>query len=574
MGYEDDSEVMVGFGEGETKDDGSCVSDCYGAEAIRKVEKNMEFGFSSDSKNYNSAANAGRTRSAFTSTSAISFRSTLIDESSLSAYFVKAVQGLGQNPDLEQLREFVFLFGTNYITSAELGGRVSQQLSIGSETDSSVTDSKLREASGASFNAFNVKIGKQDQTGTNEKLQEVERSGAEHATAVFEGGIPQKDALAWCDSVDEYPAVISFTSKCITSLIEHMPQPLDGSKLDYEALTKKIKHFIFVTRKAEYDGCAAGQKYNKEIGACEGTPNCPAGTAKDKSVKVKAAILAAEWAKETDEDRKAAQKKMSAADIAASLRAMTKADRKAALAAMSAETKAAAVAAGANEKFSPTCHKCLEGKFGDGEKCAKCEAGTYAQTTGATKCDTCAKGKSSNDDRTTCPTLSGKYKYMSTANHPIYAFDGNKYWKAGCAVAKATPGASTWVNTGAQAAYWDCSDTTKDFELISMGGNRYKLKNGISYLNLRSYWKKGFKYVAEWSTEGSTVFTVDSEITYTDAQGNKYHAVMDYYRTQNSFMSAMNCEGYLYCPIMAFYDPTEYPTYKYGSKYEGKLVQP
>jgi len=571
MGYEDDSEQMIGVGKGDKDKDGYEV----GAELTRTVEKNMEFGFSSESKNYNAASNAGRTRSAFTSTSAISFRSTLVDETSLSAYFVKAVQGLGQNPDLEQLREFVFLFGTNYITSAELGGRVSQQLSIGSETDSAITDTKLKEASGAAFNAFNVKIGKQDQTGTNQKLQEVEKSGAEHATAVFEGGIPQKDALAWCDSVDEYPAVVSFASKCITSLIKHMPQPSDGSKLDYEALTKKIKHFIFVTRKAEYDGCAAGQKYNKEIGACEGTPNCPAGTAKDKSVKVNAAILAAKWAKETDEERKAAQEKMSAAEIAASLRAMTKADRKGALAAMSAETKAAAVAAGSNEKFSPKCDKCLEGKFGDGEKCTKCEEGKYAKTTGATKCDTCAEGKSTNDDRTACPTLFGKYKYMSTAGKPIYAESFLKKWKAGCAVAKASPGASTWVNKGAMAAYWDCSDSTKSFELISMGGDKYKLKNGMFHLNLRDYYNKGFKYVAEWSNVASTTFTIDpdsNEITYTDAQEKKYYAVMDYYRTQNSFMSAMNCQGYLYCPIMAFYDPIPFRHCPGGSQYGDKCV--
>ena len=317
-----------------------------------------------------------------------------------------------------------------------------------------------------------------------------------------------------------------------------------------------------------------------------------------------AAILAAKWAKETDEERKAAQEKMSAAEIAASLRAMTKADRKGALAAMSAETKAAAVAAGSNEKFSPKCDKCLEGKFGDGEKCIKCEEGKYAKTTGATKCDTCAQGKSSNDDRTACPTLFGKYKYMSRAGSRIYAKNGylenTTHWKAGCAVAKASPGASTWVNKGAMAAYWDCSDSTKSFELISMGGDKYKLKNGMFHLNLRDYYNKGFKYVAEWSNVASTTFTIDpefNEITYTDAQEKKYYAVMDYYRTQNSFMSAMNCQGYLYCPIMAFYDPIpfrhcpggsqhgdkctdnggsehcKYTHCKYGNKHEGKLKQ-
>merc|ERR1712153_42623 len=193
-----------------------------------------------------------------------------------------------------------------------------------------------------------------------------------------------------------------------------------------------------------------------------------------------------------------------------------------------------------------------------------------------------------NDDRTACPTLFGKYKYMSTAGKPIFAFRGlhqsiGQRWKAGCALAKAAPGASTWVNTGAMAAYWDCSDSTKSFEVISMGGDKYKLKNGMFHLNLRDYYNKGFKYVAEWSNVASTTFTIDpefNEITYTDAQEKKYYAVMDYYRTQNRFMNAMNCQGYLYCPVMAFYDPTQ-PYYgswgvklanRYGNKHEGKLV--
>merc|ERR1712086_611085 len=213
----------------------------------KEIKNNMKYGASEETRSYSKAAKSGRTRSVFATVRATSFKAVLTDDKSLSKYFVQAVKDLSTSACTSKkataaiiagqssldaaaaaaikatnevcdtlLREFIGKFGTDYITSAVLGGTVSQQLSIGSESTTDITDQKLTEASSKSFNAFNVKFAQSASKQKNEVLKKVQEKGAQLATATFKGGSPQSDSLAWCDSISSAPVVIAYTDESIS----------------------------------------------------------------------------------------------------------------------------------------------------------------------------------------------------------------------------------------------------------------------------------------------------------------------------------------------------------------------
>merc|ERR1712086_346088 len=545
----------------------------------KEIKNNMKYGASEETRSYSKAAKSGRTRSVFATVRATSFKAVLTDDKSLSKYFVQAVKDLSTSACTSKkataaiiagqssldaaaaikatnevcdtlLREFIGKFGTDYITSAVLGGTVSQQLSIGSESTTDITDQKLTEASSKSFNAFNVKFAQSASKQKNEVLKKVQEKGAQLATATFKGGSPQSDSLAWCDSISSAPVVIAYTDESISKLLKanSRGQLSEISEAKLDTLQKHLDQFLEVVLPAKYDQCENGQTYDKSADTCVGIEGCPPGSELGDPSSGKSSLI-----KHT---------------------ANTFGDD-------------------AVPKTSTTqCEKCDAGKYSPGGTpiaggtCKSCEEGTIAAQAGATKCTPCDGGFTSDEARTSC-IKGGMWKMVSTGGGRIY-YDRSKKWQAGCVLSEAPPGASDYVNNQAETgAYWDCTNKANTIELVPVIGSnpdkpKYKVKSKqrgtAKFLFLYKYWYKGFKYWGVWSTTQSTEFDVDTdsasppyplnELTYTDAAGKKYYTVMTAY-TSSSFVSALSCQSWEYCPLLCFYDPTEYPKYKYGRNPDG-----
>ena len=124
----------------------------------KDIKNNMKYGASESSRDYSKAAKSGRTRSVFATVRATSFKAVLTDDKSLSRYFVQAVKDLSTSACTSKkaaaaiiagqssldasaaaaaalkarneacdtlLRDFIGKFGTDYITSAVMGGEIS-----------------------------------------------------------------------------------------------------------------------------------------------------------------------------------------------------------------------------------------------------------------------------------------------------------------------------------------------------------------------------------------------------------------------------------------------------------------
>ena len=442
----------------------------------------------------------------------------------------------------------------NKLTKHCCAGEVSQQLSIGSESTTDVSDQQLKEASSKSFNAFNVKAAQSASKTKNEVLKKVTEKGAQLATATFKGGSPQTDSLAWCDSISSAPVVIAYTDESISKLLKANSRgQLSGipvAKLD--VLEKQIEQFVEVVLPAKYDQCENGQTYDKSADTCVGIEGCPPGSELGDPSSGKSTLI---------------------------------------------RHTANTFGDGDGPKTRTTqCEKCDAGKYSPGGTpiaggtCKSCEEGTIAAEAGATKCTPCDAGFTSDEARTSCKK-GGTWKLVSTGGGKIY-WDPSKTWQAGCVLSEAPAGATNYVNNQAETgAYWDCTNTDNTIELVPVSGSdpnkpKYKVTSKSSgatkSLFLYKYWEKGFKYWGVWSLTQSTEFDVDTytsgtdgtyplnELTYTDAAGKRYYTVMTAY-TRSSFVSALSCQSWEYCPQLCFYDPTEYRDIKYGSYDEGRL---
>jgi len=247
----------------------------------------MQYGSSSEAREYEAAKRSGKDVSIFSSVKALAYGTQLngvegatnrpLRTSDLAEGFKGAVRLLGSHPTDAQLRSFILAFGTDIRTSANLGGKVSQQMTLKSAGLTSEKENGLKQEASKSFEASvgpptsNAGVTTSSSSGSsnNAAKSSSTKDESELNTAVFKGGIPNADFYEWCASIEKAPVVIEFRTEPIPAIIR--------SVMSSAGVADKLEKYITVTRKQEIMSCKNNEIYDKVSGKCVLVP-CSPGT--------------------------------------------------------------------------------------------------------------------------------------------------------------------------------------------------------------------------------------------------------------------------------------------------------
>jgi len=335
-------------------------AEAQGVSASTTLKTQMEMGSSTSSGEYEKAASAGETRSAFATIIARNYDAFITDTTSFSPEFDEEYEKLTKDSSDAALRSFVNRFGTDYLRSAKLGGKVSQQTSAQAESQSSISNSELSKQSSTSFQHNFVKLGTDESKSQESTTQTSSATQTTTHKARFEGGLPSNDWMEWCQSTAKHPYPISFQTFGIAGLIEEHKKN--------SALARKMEAFLR-QRESKRAECAkdnSGMVLDKATGECVAAP-CAAGS---ESVSCK---------NEPGCDKK------------------TNPEQK-------------------------KCKQCDKGKYQPmGENtCTDCPKGKYSDVLGmANMCKACPSGTTSDAGEQSCPYLTGQFQ-MSAAYTSLF----------------------------------------------------------------------------------------------------------------------------------------------------------
>jgi len=238
----------------------------------------MQYGSSQESQEYENAKSNSKDVSVFSSVTATAWKTQLngfdgataspMQATDLSDGFKGAVNMLGDTPSNDQLREFVLTFGTDFLTNAILGGKITQQTTMTKTEEESAGGASVKEASSKAFSAsvgpVEASTTSSESSGTSNSQSSQTATTGEVQTAKFQGGVPNEDFYEWCASVKERPFAISYSTVPISKLIRE--------QLKNAVVADQLETFVTVTRKAEMNACdPAGQHpqvYDKVQGKC------------------------------------------------------------------------------------------------------------------------------------------------------------------------------------------------------------------------------------------------------------------------------------------------------------------
>jgi len=442
------------------------------------VEAGMNYGSSTEGKEYEGAKAGGRDVSIFNSVTAVAYQTQLtgeggatadpLKEEDLSDSFKGAVNMLGSTPTDDQLRDFAITFGTDFITNAELGGRISQQTTMKASDFSDSKASSVTEASQRGFEASVGPAAASTSSGKESSASQGSSAGTsgetEMKTAKFEGGVPSDSYYEWCASVELRPTPIKYRTVPISNLIRNILK---------NPVADKLEEFITVTRPKEASQCAVNEVYNKVTGTCD-EAKCPAGTYGVIMTTCSCTTPNKGTGGHNAYTCTDGTKAFCAADEACT--ATSPFNKAEVRTGCGGAPKAASVfleAATATSVPKETCVKCPAGQYGSGaaSPCLDCAAGQFSAE-GSPKCTTCPAGLTSDPGSKDCLYLhSGKYQIaMSTDSGKQGSF---KY----LAESASKKGDNSDIDTATENwAYWD-KTSDKNMYITHASGNLYRISN-------------------------------------------------------------------------------------------------
>jgi len=395
-------------------------------------------GASRQANEYSKSAKKGNTRSAFASITSNVFTFALRDDTSLGGMFrdavkllhikvldhtsaqaivkkaneVGATKGELDHPvwtrsnamnetvkreeftreELEQeMRMFTLQYGTDFVTHATMGGKVTQTISTKSNVDSSVDNEALTKSARASFQMVFYKANAQKSTmmETNQKTATEEQT--ETFKEVFEGGIPNEDWHAWCRSTMSAPVPVEYITREIADLVS-----ITMSKPD---VGERLAAFIgrMISKMEECEQFGQGLEYDKQSGQCKlgnDANNCHSGQFKE----------------DLEEDEYITADKRAKSVLMASKKGRVEYEQ------CSLPGSKCIKVGSKGEKI---CRNCPRGKHlaaGGSTTCKACKSGTFAENEGMAQCQECPMGRDSNAEAQACPFMKGEF-YMQTVTN-------------------------------------------------------------------------------------------------------------------------------------------------------------
>lgn len=397
------------------------------------IGNTMMIGASRQAKEYSKSAKKGNTRSAFSSITSKVFSHVIRDDTSLSGMFKDAVTELGtkilshtsaeaimklsnetgatkgeldhplwnrsaamndtvqreaitRNNLEQELRMFTLQYGTDYVTHADMGGKVSQTISTKSSAVSSVDNEALTKSARVNFQMVFYKASAQKSTMMEQQQKITQEEETETFKEVFEGGLPNADWHEWCKSTVSAPVPIQYITRDIADLVSvTMSKPYVG-----ERLAAFIGRMISKMQECEEYG--QGLEYDKQSGLCKlgnNANDCNAGQFKEELEEDE--FVNKNGMQKTAEGREAYEK------------------------CKDPGSKCTKV----GEKGDKICRNCPRGKHlaaGGSTTCKPCMPGTFAENEGTIACQECPMGRDSNTEAQTCAFQKGDY-YMQTVTN-------------------------------------------------------------------------------------------------------------------------------------------------------------
>jgi hypothetical protein len=426
------------------------------AGASTTIGQTMMIGASRQEKEYTKSAKSGNTRSAFASITSRAFRVAIRDETSLSGLFrdavgvvekrvvshvaaeaaVKAANETGATKgeldhpawtrsvamngtianeekareELEhELRMFTLQFGTDFITHADMGGKVTQTTSTKSTKESSVDNEALKTNARMNMNYIFYKANAQKTKMLNNLQETAQEQHSETFKEMFEGGIPSSDWHEWCSSTTRAPVPVSFITRKISDLV--------GVSMGKPLVAERLSAFIgrMVLKMEECEQFGQGLEYDKQTGKCKlanTNARCAAGQYKETlevdEYQDKIKLMKTEKGRKEYEKCETGEKKCHKVGTA-------------------------------GEKI---CRSCPRGKHlgaGGGDVCKSCKPGTFAENEGMSQCQECPAGRSSNAESQTCPFKKGEYYLQSVTNDgwEDYPGHGDRNYRQACSLGQA-----------------------------------------------------------------------------------------------------------------------------------------
>ena len=273
----------------EMEADVSAADPSGSATVSTSVRNAMMVGTSNESKDYKKAASKGYTRSVFSTITSKVWTGYLVDDSAVSMEFKEAVERIQNHmsaePDNESklnllLGQLMFNFGTDYMVSADFGGKIVKQTSAQTEDKNSISTQAMKNENSVSMQVIFDKLDASSKSSTKAETTTGSSKGLESSTAKFYGGIPSTSYEEWCDSTRQNPWPLHYMTREITYILEN--------HLDAKELAQVFGKFIY-TRAAQRESCeaaGAGLVYNGRNGKCEMPPmgaTCPSGQVKHKA---------------------------------------------------------------------------------------------------------------------------------------------------------------------------------------------------------------------------------------------------------------------------------------------------
>lgn len=288
----------------------------------------------------------------------------LVDDSAVSIEFKEAVSKIKdvmrfQPDNTKELSllfgQLMFNFGTDYMVSSEMGGKIVKQTSAQSEDKSGVTTSDMKNANTVSMQSGAYKLDASNEASTKTTTTTTERKGMDTSTAKYYGGWPSTSYEDWCDSTRSSPYPLNYMTREVAYLME--------TYMNASEVATSFRTFMY-TRAAQRDTCeaaGAGLVYNERKGECEMPPmgaTCPTGMVKHKAK----------------------------ADFTYNGKLMY-------------------------HKGQMICEKCAAGKEAKvgAASCSDCEPGYYAASSGTGICSRCPAGKTSKLGGSQCKFFDGKF---------------------------------------------------------------------------------------------------------------------------------------------------------------------
>eukprot|EP00164_Ancoracysta_twista_P003890 GFYU01005216.1.p1 GENE.GFYU01005216.1~~GFYU01005216.1.p1 ORF type:complete len:932 (-),score=275.76 GFYU01005216.1:86-2881(-) len=152
---------------------------------------------------------------------------------------------MGANPSRVQLLDFMRRYGTHYITSAELGGKMYQNSFLKSEYVKNTGVDQITSRSVSGFNFGIVKLKIETTTTVREEFTNISKDSSEVESIAFEGGKPSTSWQDWCASVPHWPVVLEAEIARLDTLLR------DDQKANFE---DAYKSYLHCSSKGTYNG--------------------------------------------------------------------------------------------------------------------------------------------------------------------------------------------------------------------------------------------------------------------------------------------------------------------------------